>query len=192
MNCRVHIVNIVTLQPSGDKYMVDVAFGGDGATKPIPLIHGFITPNLGTQDIRLVHEPLEEFTDQSQRVWIYQYRNGPDKPWNSFYAFPEAEFLQSDFEIINYWASQCRESFQTTTVLLVKFVRKDNAIVGKVMMANEVIKENMGGKTIVLKTCKNEEERVNAFKTCFGITLTEEEIKSIHGHPSELRNVEMI
>lgn len=131
MNCRVHIVNIVTLQPSGDKYMVDVAFGGDGATKPIPLIHGFITPNLGTQDIRLVHEPLEEFTDQSQRVWIYQYRNGPDKPWNSFYAFPEAEFLQSDFEIINYWRASVEKASRQRQFCLSSLYEKITQLLGK-------------------------------------------------------------
>lgn len=170
--------------------MVDVAFGGDGATKPIPLIHGVVTHNLGTQDIRLVYESLEEFSDPDQRVWIYQYRNGPEKPWNSFYAFPEAEFLHSDFEIMNYWTSQCRDCFQTATILLVKFERKEDQIVGKVMMVNDTVKRNMGGKTEVVKVCKNEQERVEAIKEYFGLTLTEDEIKAIKGHPTELRSIE--
>lgn len=35
--CKVHIVNLVTL-PDGTKWMTDVGFGGDGATKPMPLV----------------------------------------------------------------------------------------------------------------------------------------------------------
>jgi arylamine N-acetyltransferase len=33
MSYRVHIVNIVTLQ-NGDRWMVDVGFGGDGINQP--------------------------------------------------------------------------------------------------------------------------------------------------------------
>ncbi|CCF34659.1 hypothetical protein CH063_06607, partial [Colletotrichum higginsianum] len=47
-----HMVSIVAL-PDGSQHMIDVAFGGDGATKPIPLLHGQAVQNLGPQEVRL-------------------------------------------------------------------------------------------------------------------------------------------
>ncbi|KAH6668880.1 arylamine N-acetyltransferase 1 [Halenospora varia] len=192
----VHIVNIVTL-PTGEKYMLDVGFGGDGATKPLPMISGATVQNLGSQEIRLIHSTIPEQINQSQKLWIYQYRNGADKEWNSFYAFPETEFLAADFEIMNFYTSQKQggTNFQTRTVLIVRFLRGkveggvglEEGIVGKVMLVNGEVKRNDGGKTSVVKICKTEEERVAALKEYFDIDLTEEEIAGIRG-----RNVELI
>ncbi|TVY40342.1 Arylamine N-acetyltransferase [Lachnellula subtilissima] len=134
----VHIVNIITL-PSGSKYHCDVGFGGDGATKPLPLISGHVTRNLGSQEIRLVHEALPHSSQQDQLhlfevgkevefeieiEWIYQYRNSPTLPWNAFYAFPELEFSAPDFEIMSYFTSTSTSvvNFQTRTVLIVRFL----------------------------------------------------------------------
>ncbi|KAJ3508692.1 hypothetical protein NLJ89_g5615 [Agrocybe chaxingu] len=182
----VHVVNIITLEDGG-KYMADVGFGGDGATKPLPLTPGVSTLNIGTQEIRLVHEPLPTRALTSQKFWIYQYRNAPTKPWNSFYAFPELEFLHVDFEIMNYYTGTNPESFQTFTVLVVKFLRdKERGVYGKVMLVNGEVKRNLGGRTEVVKVCKTEEERIAALKEWFGITLTAEETDGIKGMSTEL------
>jgi arylamine N-acetyltransferase len=185
---RVHIVNIVTL-PDGSKYMLDVGFGGDGATKPLPLTSGHIQQNLGLQEIRLVHSTIPQQIDQGKKLWIYQYRNGIDKEWNSFYCFPEFEFLPEDFEIMNYFTStsQGLTNFQTRTVLIVRFLREEERIVGKVMLVNGEVKRNMGGRTEVVKVCKTEQERVRAVEEFFAITLTEKEKEGIKG-----RNVELL
>lgn len=101
---RVHIVNIVTLS-DGTRWMVDVGFGGDGASKPVPLIEGPITKNIGTQDIRLVQDFIPSQTERTpeRKLWIYQYQNSPEKPWNSFYAFSDKiEFLPADYHIMNW------------------------------------------------------------------------------------------
>jgi arylamine N-acetyltransferase len=188
--------------------MSDVGFGGDGATKPLPLIDGQVTHNsIGTQELRLVRDyipNLAERYDDSRKLWIYQYRNRPDQEWNSFYSFPEFEFLEPDFEIMNYWTSSNPESFQTSTVLVVTFLKREEekenkkewedgededeqtGIYGKVMMVNGDVKRNLGGKTSVIKTCVTEEERVEALREYFGITLTDEERESIRGTKSEL------
>jgi arylamine N-acetyltransferase len=175
--------------------MLDVGFGGDGATKPLPLISEHVTQNLGTQEIRLLHSAIPQQVDQSQKLWIYQYRNEKDKEWNSFYAFPEAEFLPADFEVMSFFTSQSmgETNFQTRTVLIVRFLLgrvgdgEEEGIVGKVMLVNGEVKRNDGGKTRVVMTCKNEEERVKALKKHFEIELTEEEINGIKG-----RNVELL
>jgi arylamine N-acetyltransferase len=175
--------------------MLDVGFGGDGATEPLPLISEHVTQNLGTQEIRLLHSAIPQQVDQSQKLWIYQYRNEKDKEWNSFYAFPEAEFLPADFEVMSFFTSQStgETNFQTRTVLIVRFLLgrvrdgKEEGIVGKVMLVNGEVKRNDGGKTRVIMTCKNEEERVNTLRKHFEIELTEEEINGIKG-----RNVELL
>src|ERR1700753_1694269 len=78
--CSGHIVNIVTL-PDNTRWMVDVGFGGDGATKPLPLIEDHITRNIGTQDIRLTRDFLPDQTERTpdRKLWVYQYRNSPEK-----------------------------------------------------------------------------------------------------------------
>lgn len=189
-------MNIVTL-PDGSKYMVDVGFGGDGATKPLPLISGHIVQNLGPQEIRLMHDNIDEETDKSQRLWIYQYRNGKDKEWNSFYCFPEFEFLPQDFEIMNYYTStrQGGTNFQTRTVLVVRFLRgeaeeEEQGILGKLILVNGEVKRNMGGKTSIIKVCETEEERIEALREYFAITLTEEEKLSVRGRNVELSSAE--
>jgi arylamine N-acetyltransferase len=175
--------------------MLDVGFGGDGATKPLPLIPDAPTRNLGTQEVRLVYGPLENFSDQSQHHWIYQYRNSRAQNWNSLYAFPGIEFLQRDLEVMNHYTSTSvgDTNFQTRRVLGIRFLRGEvdaegeAEIVGKVMLVDGDVKRNMGGKTSVITTCRTEEERVRALKEYFNITLTEEEIHGVKG-----RNVELL
>jgi arylamine N-acetyltransferase len=195
MQIRRHIVNIVTL-PSGEKYMLDVGFGGDGATKPLPLIHEHAVHNMGTQEIRLIydHIPLQTLRTEASKLWIYQYRNGANLEWNSFYAFAEFEFLHDDFEVVNWYTGCSPESFQKKIPMVVKFLRRskegkegEQEVYGKRMLVTEVVKENLGGKTKVVQQCKTENERVEALETWFGITFTKEERDGIVGHFTELK-----
>ncbi|KAK9788962.1 hypothetical protein SCARD494_09478 [Seiridium cardinale] len=197
----VHIVNIVTL-PTGERYAVDVAFGGDGPTAPLPLVSGLIHQNLGTQQVRLIRDWVSTQIHRvdDSKLWIYQYRNGADREWNSYYAFTEAEFMAADWGVINYWTSTSSDSHQTRTLLIVRFLGRtpeageraeedDWEIYGKRMLVNGAIKENLGGKTRVLAECNTEAERVEALKQHFGITLEEEEISSIKGWVTNLDSV---
>ena len=184
-----HIVNIVTFS-DGSKYMVDVSFGGDGAIRPLPLIPGQVTSNIGTQELRLVYDNIPDQTTapaDSQKLWIYQYRNSPEKPWNSFYCFPEMEFLHRDFLAFNYYTSTNPESFQTFQILVVKFLRRESQIWGKLMLVDNIVKRNAGGRTEVVKVCQTEDERVEALREWFGIVLTEEQKKGIRGWKTELK-----
>ncbi|KAK1488948.1 hypothetical protein CCUS01_14726 [Colletotrichum cuscutae] len=192
-----HMVSLVGL-PDKTQYMIDVAFGGDGATKPIPLKHDQVLRNLGTQEVRLVrgHIPNQVFRTEASKLWIYQYRNGPAKEWNSFYAFSEQEFLEPDFKVMNWYTSTSPHSFQRFCPLVVKFLRKretlndgakdDGEIVGKRMLVGSILKENMGGKTRVVKDCQDESDRVKALEEWFGIRLTTGEMAGIKGHWTEI------
>ncbi|ETS77144.1 hypothetical protein PFICI_11018 [Pestalotiopsis fici W106-1] len=202
----VHIVNIVTfpdqdVAPTEPKqYAVDVAFGGDGPTAPLPLISGTIHQNLGTQQVRLLRDwiPTQVHRTEESKLWIYQYRNSADAEWNSYYAFTETEFMAADWEVVNHWASCSPNSHQTWTALVVKFLRRpahDGAdqdaqeeIYGKRTLFNGVIKENLGGRSRLVVECKTEAERIEALEKYFGLRLTEEEVLGITGWATDLNS----
>lgn len=191
-----HMALIVELDGEEcDKYVCDVAFGGDGPTAPMPLKAGPITKNLGLQEVRFARERVPG--SKRQEFWVYQYRNSPAKPWNSFYVFNDTEFLEVDFNVVNHFTSQAG-TFQNFTIMIVKFLlgqeetTGEGKIIGKVMLVNGVVKRNMGGKTEVVQVCSTEAERISALKTWFGISLTDEEVSGIKGHATELKDVEVI
>lgn len=177
-------MNIVRL-PNGQEFHLDAAFGGDGPTSPLPLISGQITQNLGAQEVRLIYDNMPKQTRKEQKVWIYQYRNGAEKPWNSFYAFAELEFFQEDFEVMNRFTSW--DAVQKKSFVVVKFLRNGETdglpllegegeqkgegvfVVGKIMMVNDEIKLNMGGRTRVIDSYDTDEGRFAALKRWFSI-----------------------
>ncbi|KFY96918.1 hypothetical protein V500_02263 [Pseudogymnoascus sp. VKM F-4518 (FW-2643)] len=198
-----HINNIVHL-PCGSKFSADVAFGGDGPTSPLPMDGAASTlHNLGTQEVRLVYENIPKQRLREPKLWVYQYRNSTDKEWNSFYSFSEVEFFQEDFEVQNWWTSV--KTLHRWTVLVVRFLRegepikfpKNDAwrkgddqevgIVGKVMLVNNLVKVNVGGKTRVLHEFNSEDERLLALQEYFGISLTQEEAQFIKGWDMALK-----
>ncbi|KAI1294294.1 hypothetical protein F5Y03DRAFT_387742 [Xylaria venustula] len=186
----VHIVSIVELD--GVKYHVDIAFGGDCATLPLPLVDGQIHTNIGAQQIRLVRDwiPTQLKRTEESKLWIYEYRNGADREWNPFYCFALVEFMPNDWEVVNVYASTSPKSWQTKTVIAIKFLRRprgdgaeedEQEIYGKRMLVNDVIKGNLGGRTEVIHQVKTDEERVAALEKYFDIRLTEEERGGIKG-----------
>jgi len=102
--------------------------------------------------------------------------------------------MPADFNVMSWFTSTYPKQFQTFTPLVTLFLRRPNAdvpgdeeIYGKRMMVNGTIKENLGGRTAVLKDCQTEEERVEALRNLLSITLTEEERVGIKGHVAELK-----
>lgn len=90
---------------------------------------------------------------------------------------------------MNYYTSTSKTAtnFQTKSILIVRFLREEQAVVGKVMLVDGVVKRNMCGKTSQIKVCRTEDERIEALKEFFNITLTEEEKEGVKG-----RNVELL
>ncbi|CAI4220260.1 unnamed protein product [Parascedosporium putredinis] len=194
LEARNHIVNIVTF-PDGSKYHADVAFGGDGATMPMPLVDGLVHQNFGTQEIRLIRDwiPLQVHRTEESKLWIYQYRNGRELEWNSFYSFPGVEFLDLDWGVVNFWINENSQSHQRVNVLVIKFLRRlkqgrDDTyeLYGKRMLVNSTIKENLGGRTGIIQECKSESDRIAALAHHFGIKLAREEEEGIRGYVSDL------
>lgn len=103
------MVNIVT-SADAQKYIVDVGFGSDGATRQLPLIHEEVMQRILPQHMRLIKENIAENTDLDQMLWIYQRRYSPPDEWTSMYCFTEVEFLPQDYEVMNFWTSKSRKS----------------------------------------------------------------------------------
>jgi hypothetical protein len=181
------MVNIVQLS-SGTQYLVDAAFGGDGPTSPLQLTSGRAVPNLGTQEVRLIYGNMSKQTRLEQKLWTYEYRNGPEKDWNAFYCFGELEFFQDDFEVLNTFTSW--EAYEKGNMWVVKFLRGGEieglaiedgelgnetegavSVVGKLMFVNDMVKLNLGGKTRVIDSFRSESERLRGLKKWFSIPI---------------------
>ena len=173
------MINIITL-PDGQKYMLDVGFGSDGPTRPLPLVHGQVLQGILPQELRLVRENIAENTDPDQKLWIYQRRYSPEDEWNSTYCFTEVEFLPQDYEMMNFWTSQSRKSMFTSRVVAVKMIMENETVVGTLSLAGGEIKRRIRGST-ERWICKTEQERVEALKTWFKIELAADEQKGIRG-----------
>jgi hypothetical protein len=89
---------------------------------------------------------------------------------------------------MNFYTStnESETNFQTRRVLVIRFLREGERIVGKVMLVDGLVKRNLGGKTETVVECKTENERVKALEEHFAIMLTEEERDSVRG-----RNVDL-
>lgn len=182
----VHCVNIVTFA-DGSRYLSDVGYGGDGPIAPLPLEHGIISSNIGTQELRLAHGSIPGQVDSSQKQWIYQYRNDSSKQFVDCYSFLDREFIHQDFQVMNFFTSKHPSSYMTNTVIVVQFLHDRYQIYGKKMLVNDQVKENTGGKTTTVKELRTEEERVEALREDFHITLTAEEQHAIYDTKLALR-----
>ena len=181
------MVNIVTLA-DGKKYMVDVGFGSNGPTQPLPLdSEPSQLKNIAPADVRLVYDNIPENTNRSQKLWIYQHRNDAQSPWLPMYCFTELEFLPQDYETINFQTSQSRTSWFTYKIVVVKKILEEGEVVGTLMLVGGDLKRRIKGRTEDLKVCKIEEDRVQALEEWFGIKLGVDERAGIRGMVTELR-----
>lgn len=201
---RGHIVQIIIL-PDDSRWVVDVCFGGDGPTQPMRLSEGFVVRNMGTQDARFIRDfiPGQSSCATEHKMWQYQCRNNEALPWQTYYSFSDmVEWLTPDFVSINHFTSSSLESSAVTGISVVKFLRRLTAgeeegdtsvacpreeVYGKRILVNALVKENLGGRTVVVQECRSEQERIAALWAWFGMELTKDETTAIQGHITELR-----
>lgn len=179
------MVNIVTLADGG-KYMLDVGFGADGPTRPLPLLEGIVCQGIAFQELRLVRENIPANTDPSQRLWIYQTRHTSSDSWSPKYCFSEVEFLPQDYAMMNFYTSQCNSCWFTYKIVVVKMIREGDVIVGTIVLNGDVVKRRIRGETEELKRCGTEGERAKALERWFGIAVTAEENRGIKGMVTDL------
>jgi arylamine N-acetyltransferase len=184
-----HMVNLVSFPDNSDlKYHVDVGFGGGGPTFPLPLRHDEdgklnIEPNTWA---RLVHATIPG-TASKEKFWVYEKRNG-NQNWSPCYCFPETEFLESDFKVMNHWTSTSKDSWFTKIPVCLKMLLDESGdkIVGLSHVFKTDFKKRIGEDALVSRELKSEDERTKVLEEEFGIPLNEEERNGIHGMVSEI------
>ncbi|KAI9373827.1 hypothetical protein BJX61DRAFT_361902 [Aspergillus egyptiacus] len=183
-----HMVIITTIH--NKKYMVDVGFGSNNPTHPLPLEESAISTSIPPTQMRLAREPLPEAVDQSQRFWIYQIRFHPESHWVPLYAFSETESLPQDFAIMNFYTSQMPSSWFTQMVVCVKHFldERGEELQGLYVLAGGEVKRRkaMGGSEVVQRL-EREEDRVRALERWFGVRLADHEVVGIRGLGSEIK-----
>ncbi|RAH43265.1 arylamine N-acetyltransferase family protein [Aspergillus brunneoviolaceus CBS 621.78] len=182
-----HMVLIVTID--GEKYAVDVGFGSNGPTCPLPLQHGSARVNIAPSEMQLIYDTLPEFVDQTQKVWIYQVRYARDSTWMPMYSFSEVEFLPQDFEVMNFATSQRRTSWFTQTLVCTRMLLDDSGqgVKGLCILAGNTVKVRAAGHSEVVETLKSEEDRVKALAKWFDMHFQEHEIEGIRGLVSQIK-----
>lgn len=193
-----HQVNFVTI--GGKKYFVDVGFGSQGPTFPIPLEEEFTAIQTGTKDnVAATLQLTRGFTgnhtsrDPLQKVWRYNIKYGPEsdesKNWLPVYCFTEMEFMPHDFEISSGYVSTSRSSIFVNQIIFQKYIASDDgqSLIGDRTLVNDVIKEKKLGKSEVLRECKSEEERLSGMEEFLGVRLSLGEAKGIKGHHTEIK-----
>ncbi|KAJ0424503.1 hypothetical protein BJY00DRAFT_299244 [Aspergillus carlsbadensis] len=118
-----HMVLIVAINQR--RYMVDVGFGNNVPTRPLPLEENTVSVNIAPSEMRLIKDALPESVDQTQMFWIYQIRFSADSVWIPIYAFTEVEFLPQDFAMMNYQTYQLPSSWFTQMLVCVQLILDD-------------------------------------------------------------------
>ncbi|KAI9857196.1 MAG: N-terminal acetyltransferase [Trichoglossum hirsutum] len=181
-----HMVNIITI--GQQRYLVDVGFGADGPTQPLPLVPGHVCSGISPQLLKLEYQRLWQHSDPSQRAWIYSHRANGDTPWTDAYSFVEVEFFVADYEVMNLCTMTSRQSFFTQVVLCVKTLLDEHGDTeGVLILFQNELKTKIRGETSIVEKLQSEEQRVRALEKWFGIILTEGEKKGIQELVTELK-----
>ncbi|KAI9931346.1 hypothetical protein ASPWEDRAFT_34071 [Aspergillus wentii DTO 134E9] len=181
-----HMLLIVTIE--GRKYMVDVGFGSNCATRPLPLEENAVATFIAPGEMRLIKDSIPELTDKSQRLWIYQVRYTPESEWIPQICFSEVEFLPQDFAVLNFFTSQNPVSWFTQSFVCARMILdgSGNDIQGQYIMWGNDVKMRVRGQSEVLQTLKTEEDRIQALARWFDMRFREDEILAIRGTISEI------
>lgn len=186
------MVNLITIHNT--KYLVDVGFGGNGPTHPLPLLKSSpentspISSNILPASVRLIWKNIEANVDPAQRLWVYQHRANDAAQWDDTYCFTELEFLPQDYEVMNYVTSRASTTIFTQRLMCVKMILGGDAgeeVVG-VITCGDDIKWRLHGEVTRREEFKTELDRLKALEEHFGIQLTDEEKGGIRGLVTEI------
>ena len=180
------MVNIVTID--GQRYLVDVGFGGDNASRPMAMTPGVEVAGIGPQRLRLEYKTLAQRSDRSQKVWVYAHRAGDDAPWIEGYCFTETEFFAADFEVMNWSTMTAPQGFFVQNVVCVLVLLGEGGKpAAQLSLFNGRVSRRENGEATVVQELKSEEQRVEALGKWFRIQLEPEQRNGIIGLSSELR-----
>ncbi|KIY45687.1 cysteine proteinase [Fistulina hepatica ATCC 64428] len=191
---------VLFVQPSLnglETYMVDVGWGGSGLARPILLCDGCtVAGTAPPEEHRLVHGAHSE-SSVDYCFWRLQVRCGQHQPqWRTMYQFSETEFFAADFDVWNYVGAQrppdgplWRTNPFMAQVLCVRyFLTDDLGHMGRLVLSRDRVKRQIGDKSQVIRTLRNEWERIAALRELFGLAIEETDASYIQGLPSALVN----
>ncbi|KAK5707667.1 hypothetical protein LTR97_000205 [Elasticomyces elasticus] len=194
-----HVVNLVTI--AGVKYLLDGGFGPQGPSRPLPVTAGESQTQIEPAQMRVVHEPIPQMLDQSQRIWIYQHRNEDSGKWIPMYCFTHEEFLPTDIVSMNMAPWLSTNTFFTHKVVAVRFTTSsepddepgspqeaafEGEVDGSLTLNQDVLKWRRRGRKVMEVKFTNDGERVLALEKYFGITFAEEDLDAIKGSAGEV------
>ena len=188
---RNHMINIVII--SNKKYLVDVGFGSNGITHPIPLEDGHVFPCVHPVRGKLEYRSISQHSDPSQRLWVYLSQENETAPWKELYAFSDVEFFPADFEVLNLSTMTSPRSYFVQSVMCMKTIlpedeeERKNGPIGLLILHKDYVKRRIGAESEVVERLSTEADRINALQKYFGISLSPEEQKAIRGMASELK-----
>ncbi|KAB8239379.1 N-terminal acetyltransferase [Aspergillus alliaceus] len=183
-----HMILIVIID--GQKYMVDVGFGNFGPTRPLPLKEDdTVAVCMAPAEMRVAKGTPLEFTDRSQKLWIYQIRHNPESNWIPQYSFSEVEFLPQDFVTLNYSTSHRPTSWFVQALVCTRAIldAAGTEPIGIYILAGKEVKRRLHGETEVVETFEKEEDRVNALAKWFDMHFLEYETEGIRGLVSAIK-----
>lgn len=190
------MINLVTI--AGTKYLLDGGFGANGPSRPVPLHHGVELTQIAPAQMRLMHEPISQNLDRSQKIWKYEFRYDEHSEWVPMYCFVELEFLPEDIVGMNMEPWLNPHTMFTHKVVAVRFTTDrevdkgdgpgspseqalEGEVDGSLTVNHDVLKWRKRGKKVVEVPFKTEQDRLGALKRYFGITFEEEDIAGIRG-----------
>lgn len=167
----------------GERFLIDVGCGVDSPVTPLLLTSGQMAVGLTDQELKVEFKKLAP-TAMGSPVWIYSMRYGVDAPWQEIYAFADAEFLPSDFDVLNYYTLNASPFTRLVIVQTVFFAEDGRS--GTRLLVNDRFRECISNKEETSVMLKTEDERVQAFKDHFGITLSQDELDAMKDSPHRL------
>ncbi|KAF3401424.1 Arylamine N-acetyltransferase 2 [Talaromyces pinophilus] len=179
-----HMANLVIIDDR--KYLVDVGYGADGPTCPLPLKSGHIS---SPEPFKLDHKHVPQHTDAGQMVWVYSRLKTRDNniAWTEIYHFSEVETFAADLEVLNYW-NMARSLF-AQAVVAQRFTQTEPGEMRSYVLFRDLLKYRVGETEEMIEVFQNEGQRVKALVKYFQISLTQEEILAIQGTQSALSTV---
>ncbi|KAK5109129.1 hypothetical protein LTR62_007491 [Meristemomyces frigidus] len=194
-----HVVNLVKI--GGTKYVLDGGFGPQESPKPLALQAGVVETHIAPSQMRVVYQPIPQFVDQSQRIWIYQHRRNETAEWADMYCFTDMEFTTNDITSMNFSPWINPQSFFTHKVVAVRFTTDrssadepgadgeaelEGEVDGSLVLNQDVLKWRRKGEKVLEWTFKDDGERVEALRKYFGIVLVREDLDAIKGTAAEV------
>jgi arylamine N-acetyltransferase len=181
---------------AGTKYLIDVGFGSNGPTAPVPLVQNHTRVKVLPENAEMLtrqHIPDNTHKGDAQLLWVYNFRFSNDSPWLPAYCFSEVEFLPADFVTMNFFVSRSPASWFTYSVVCLKFLMREGSgpggeeMVGDLtLFGNELRKREMGKASEKVCEIESEEDRVSALQRYLGVKLSQPERDGIRGMMTSL------